>query len=310
MELSHFDLNLLRSLDVLLEERNVTRAGERLFVTQQAASSALSRLRTHFNDELLVRVGRNLELTPLARSLIVPVRAALLSAQAALDTRPQFDPLTTRRTCRIVMTDYSLLVVLPRVLRRLATQAPGIVCRVEPLTRESFERLQMGDLDFCLTADEWRLYGKAPPAPEIRQEPMFRDDFVCVMDEAFAPKGELTLEQYAGMTHISVGFGHGIATLVERAWAKSGLDFSVSVTVPSFSSLIMALPGTHLVATTQRRLARTLAPSLGLRVIECPLEIAVLQEHLLWHERNDHDPLSEFLRGVIAEASRELDEEA
>lgn len=87
MQLSHFDLNLLRALDILLAERNVTRAAERLCVTQQAASSALQRLRRHFNDELLTRVGRNLELTPLAVSLVMPVREALLNVQTALRTR-------------------------------------------------------------------------------------------------------------------------------------------------------------------------------------------------------------------------------
>jgi len=86
MQLSHFDLNLLRSLDALLAERNVTRASERLFVTQQAMSGALRRLREHFENELLVRVGRQMELTPLARSLAHPVREALLKVESALNT--------------------------------------------------------------------------------------------------------------------------------------------------------------------------------------------------------------------------------
>ena len=310
MDLNHFDLNLLRSLDILLEEKNVTKAGERLFVTQQAASSALARLRTHFEDDLLVRVGRHLELTPLAESLIKPVRETLLYAQAALDARPQFDAATVRRVCRIAMTDYSILVVLPRIVRRLASVAPGIRCLVEPVTRDSFERLEMGHLDFCITAHDWRLYGDRRPGPNIRDEPIFRDDFVCVVDDALFPAREqLTLERYAGMSHSSVEFGQGVATLVEKAWAASGLDIAVSITLPSFSSLLMVLPGTQLVATTQRRLAMTLAPNLGLRILECPLEVAVLQENLLWHERNEMNPASRFLRGLFADAAAELDAE-
>ena len=308
MDVSHFDLNLLRSLDILLQERNVTRAGERLFVSQQAASSALARLRTHFDDDLLVRVGRHLELTPLAESLVKPVREALLYAQAALDARPLFNTATVRRVCRIAMTDYSILVVLPRIVRRLASVAKGIRCVVEPVTRDSFERLEMGHLDFCLTAHDWRLYGDRRPGPNIRDKAMFRDDFVCVVDDALFPPGEhLTLERYAKMSHCSVEFGQGVATLVERAWAASGFDFSVSITLPSFSSLLMILPGTQLVATTQRRLATTLAPNLGLRILDCPLEVAVLQENLLWHERNETDPASRFMRGLFADAAAELD---
>ncbi len=94
MQFSHFDLNLLRSLDALLAERNVTRASERLFVTQQAMSGALRRLREHFENELLVRVGRQMELTPLARSLALPVRDALLKVETAVNTQPSFDPRT------------------------------------------------------------------------------------------------------------------------------------------------------------------------------------------------------------------------
>src|ERR1700757_4799238 len=110
MQIRRFDLNLLPSLDALLAHQNVTRAAEQLFVMQQAMSGALSRLRAHFEDELLIRVGRHLELTPLAKSLVRPVREALLASQAALDTRPSFDPATARRPCRIAMSDYASLV--------------------------------------------------------------------------------------------------------------------------------------------------------------------------------------------------------
>jgi LysR family nod box-dependent transcriptional activator len=102
----------------------------------------------------ILRWNGRTSLTPQVQSLIVPVRAALLSAQTPFDTSTQLDPLTTRRVCRIVVTGYSPLAVLPPLARRLANLAPGIARRGEPLTRGSFEQLQMGDLDFCLTANE------------------------------------------------------------------------------------------------------------------------------------------------------------
>src|SRR5690606_39385083 len=98
VDLKNFDLNLLRALDALLEETNVPHAGQRLFITQQAASGALQRLREHFQDQLLRPVGRRLELTPLALSLIHPVREALLAAETALSTRPSFDAQTANRS--------------------------------------------------------------------------------------------------------------------------------------------------------------------------------------------------------------------
>ena len=310
MDLSRFDLNLLRALDVLLAEHNVTRAASRLFVTQQAASGALQRLRNHFDDELLTRVGRHFELTPLARSLVLPVREVLLAAQTALDVRPMFDPPTARATCRIAMTDYCLLVLLPRFLRLLSAVAPGVKCMVEPVTEDSFERLEMGDLDFCVTANDWRLYGNRKPGPRIRSENMFQDDFVCVMDDAFTKIGKgLTLKDYQQRQHNAVAFGHGIATIVEKAWTESGLDIDVVVTAPSFSALILMLPGTPIVATAQRRLAISLAPALGLRVAECPLAIPRLQEILMWHERSEPDPKHVFLRSVLQSAAADLDRE-
>lgn len=308
MDLSHFDLNLLRSLDVLLRERNVTRAGQRLFVTQQAASGALQRLRQHFSDELLTRVGRTFELTPLARSLIVPVREALLAAQVALDTRPTFEPREARSTCRVVMSDYSLLVVLPRFLRILTAEAPHMRCVVQPLTKSSFERLSMGDLDFCLTANDPRLYGSHRPGKLIRSEPMFQDDFVCVVDpnQIDVSKG-LSLATYRRLRHNSVMFGEGVTSIVERAWAASRYEYDVAVIAPSFSALIVMLPGTPLIATAQRRLAQVLAPRLGLAIIESPLKPATLHENLMWHERSEGDPAHEYLRNVFGRAAIDID---
>ena len=310
MDLSHFDLNLLRSLDVLLAERNVTRAAARLCVTQQAASGALHRLRNHFGDELLTRIGRHLEPTPLAVSLMLPVREALLAAQAALDTRPTFDPSVSDATFRIVMSDYGLLVLLPRFLRRLSAEAPLMRCEVEPLARDSFARLELGDLDFCMTANDWRLYGEQRLGSRIRTDTMFRDDFVCVVDDAHANVGDtMTIEAYQAHRHNSVRFGQGIATIVEKAWTASGLDIQVAVTAPTFAALILMLPGTPLVATAQRRLAQSLAPALGLRIVECPLPVPTLDENLMWHERDDIDPKHVFLRRTLHNAVADLERE-
>jgi DNA-binding transcriptional LysR family regulator len=310
MDLSHFDLNLLRTLDVLLREQNVTRAAERLHVTQQAASGALQRLRQHFGDEILTRVGRHLEATPLAKSLIVPVREALLAAQAALDTRPTFEPLDARTTCRIVMSDYSLLVLLPRFLRHLSARAPHMRCEVYPVTKNSFDRLAMGDLDFCLTAHDVRLYGSHRPNKHIRSEPMFQEDFVCVVDPTMidVSKG-VSLTTYRSLRHNTVAFGEGITTIVETAWTASSFEYDVAVTAPSFAALLFMLPGTPLIATAQRRLALTLAPRLGLAVVECPIKVPKLQENLMWHERSDNDPAHRFLRELLQTAVQDIDAE-
>ncbi|MBA4759008.1 LysR family transcriptional regulator [Sphingosinicella sp.] len=303
MNFSHFDLNLLKALDVLLEEKNVTRAGERLFITQQAASSALNRLRSHFDDELLVRVGRKLELTPLARSLAVPVHEALYAARMAIETRPDFDPLREVREFSVAMSDYSIAIFLPRIIRKLAVAAPGFRVNVRPFNKESFNLIDSGRIDYCITANDWRLYGERRSSSDIQSRILFTDDFVCVADKDLLPGREsLDLETYVGLAHNSVFFGEGIATLVERAWKQADLDIDVVLTVPTFSALITVLPGTRMIATTQRKLANALAPPLGLQILECPLGMPPLEQNIFWHRRSANDPANKFFVQSIVEA--------
>lgn len=307
VDLKNFDLNLLKTLDALLEEKNVTHAGQRLFITQQAASGALQRLREHFEDPLLTPVGRRLELTPLAVSLIHPVREALLAARTALDTRPSFDAGTARHNCRIAISDYGLIVLLPRFLRRLAAEAPGIRCTVEPVSHQSFNRLDMGDLDLCVVSDDLRIWGTHQPSQSIRSKPMFEDDFVCVVDpRAVDVSRALPLSTYQQLRHNSVAFGDGVKTLVEKAWVASRIDIDVAVTAFSFSSLLFMLPGTPMIATAQRRLATILAPRLGLVVLESPLELPRLREVLMWHARSEADPAHIYFRQTMDAAVADL----
>lgn len=306
LQLTHFDLNLLRALDALLAERNVTRAAERLFVTQQAMSGALRRLRDFFDDELLVRVGRHFEPTPLARSLMVPVRDALLKVEAALLTQPDFDPASARRNLRIAMSDYASLVLLPRLIGLLANEAPHVRVRVETINDTSFRRLDHGDLDFCVTVDEWGLYHDSGPSADVRSELLFEDDFVCVVDRRHHPAKTMTIDAYRAARHNVVGFGRGIETLVERAWKAAGFVPEVAATAPSFSTLIFMVPGTPLVATAQRRLVQTLAGSSRLHMLECPMPIGLLHEHMMWHARNQADPAHVYFRSIFRKASQKL----
>ena len=162
MQLNRFDLNLLIALDALLHEKNVTRAAERVFVSQPAMSAALQKLREYFNDQLLVRIGRDMELTPRGLSLVEPVREALLKIQATLGTQPSFEPETVQRTFSLIVSADAILRVLPQVLRKLAREAPGITCHVEHFSDTTLARLESGD---------------AGPAVELgRQRPRFVGD--------------------------------------------------------------------------------------------------------------------------------------
>jgi LysR family nod box-dependent transcriptional activator len=307
MQFGNFDLNLLRTLDALLVEKSVTRAAERLCISQPAMSGALQRLRDYFKDQLLIRMGRDMELTPLAESLASPVRAALLQIQATLATRPNFDPSVARRQFHVAMSDYASLVLMPPVLRRLAAEAPYMTCHVEMLTDASFSRVETGDLDFFATVENWHLFRRDGMALELKMRRLFADDFVCVVDSSHPTIGErLTIEQYRTLPHISVRFGHRLITLVEQAWKLAELDINVAATGPSFSALLFMLRGTNMIATVQRRFAATLAATLPLRVLECPFPVEPLQEILMWHARSEFDPGHQYLRQVFLEAAKAL----
>lgn len=307
MQLQNFDLNLLRSLDAFLTERNVTRAAEKLFVTQQAMSASLRRLREHFDDELLVRVGRNFELTPLATALVEPVKSSLQSIQTALQVRPKFDPKTEQRHFKVAMTDYAAMVLMPGVVRTLLQTAPYTVIHVERLDADSYTRLERGELDFCVGFIDWENHRIYKPSAHLRIEGLFRDDFVCVVDpEHFHVEGDITLEQYVNAPHGLVSFGSDWRTLIDRGWLRAGIEPRIVTKAPSFSSLIMMVHGTPLVATLHRRMAHAMARALSLKIMECPVPIRQLEESLVWLDRNDSDPGHSFIRDLFKEAGRTL----
>jgi LysR family transcriptional regulator, nod-box dependent transcriptional activator len=306
-QLNRFDLNLLTALDALLMDRNVTRAAERLFVTQQAMSASLRRLRDHFGDPLLTRVGREMMLTPLATALTIPVREALLKVENALGTTPVFDPKLSSRRFRIALSDYASLIILPRLLRQSSTDAPGMVFEVEAIDETTYARVEHGDVAFSITTHDWTRFGDHRPSAEIRVAPLFTDDFVCVVDKSHPVIGEgMTAELYGRLRHNVARFGTHTETIVEKAWRECGISPHVSAVAPGFVALFFMLPGTPLVGTAQRKLASTLGVTLGLRMLECPIPIDKLTENLVWHARDELDPAHAYVRELFKNIAKDL----
>jgi LysR family nod box-dependent transcriptional activator len=164
MHFKGLDLNLLVALDVLLQERSITRAGERLGLSQPATSGALARLRDYFNDPLLVPVGRQMMLTPLAHSLVEPVSQVLQQVQATVATRARFDPAKSDRRFSIMASDYVFTVFFPAVLQRVEREAPGVTLQLRQLSPNWHEELNRGDIDFVIIPESFSLapHPKAP----------------------------------------------------------------------------------------------------------------------------------------------------
>src|SRR3984893_1218925 len=213
MHFHKLDLNLLVALDTLLEERSVSRAATRQHLSQSAMSSALSRLREYFGDELLVSVGRRMEPTALALSLAPQVRNILQQVRFTIETRPTFDPATAQHRFRIMTSDFLIEVLLADVVRQLATTAPGIQLEIMQSGETARAAFLRGDLDLIIAPDR-NLVNEHPSTL------LFEETFSCVVwagnDSVSDP---LTIQQYLAMSHVIVQFGPGQLTLLEQWFA-------------------------------------------------------------------------------------------
>jgi DNA-binding transcriptional LysR family regulator len=299
---SSIDLNLLIALGALLEERNLTRAGEKTNMSQPAMSGALSRLRRHFDDELLVRDGRQYQLTPLARRLLPDVRDALRQVERTLDARPEFDPAASTRTFSLVMSDYAVTVLVDPLLRRVHEEAPQVGLTVHPLPPDLAESdrgmlqhdLVIGPLGFSFPGES---------------EEIFRDRFVCLVDPGNSrlADGALSLADFGELPQAVATFGQrDILNQAELAIAALGVPRHIQVTTEGWLPLPFVVAGTDLVAVVPERLARQVARTAGVVVCEPPFGTIELLEAVWWHPTRSGDQAVRWLRVITAEVAAAL----
>jgi DNA-binding transcriptional LysR family regulator len=265
MSLGGTDLNLVIALKALLEEGNVTRAGAKIGKSQPAMSTALARLRRHYKDELLVRVGRDYELTPFARALIPSVQQTVTSVECALDISPRFDPSTSRHVFQLTATDYAITVLAEPLLRRVSELAPGVRLEFDaiPMDMHESERGLM-HCDALIAPLGFGFRGS--------YEPLFRDRFVCVADPA-NPRlrdGALTLADLEALPHAVRSCGGTHVAPADRVLDELGVRRRIQVTTVGWLPLPFLVAGTDLVAVMPERLAHRVAVPLGLTVAEPP----------------------------------------
>jgi len=307
MQFNHFDLNLLIALDVLLREKNVTRAAERVHLSQPAMSAALHKLREYFDDPLLVRVGREMELTPRGLSLMEPVREALLSIQATLGTQPTFTPGTAQREFTVIVSEEAVPGFLPAILRRMAAEAPGIRCRIELISQTALSRLEYGEADLCLCLDHLKLYEVREYPESLRMVRLRPVRWICAVDRDHPTVGDtITTEQYFSLPQVfGRPTGH-TASAEELVRRLLDIDLRVHITVPSLLHLPLVLHGTRLVATLPERVAQMFAATWPIKTSPLPFETPPMHEILLWHKRNESDPAHAWLRDLIVRLTQTM----
>jgi DNA-binding transcriptional LysR family regulator len=295
--LVNLDLNLLVTLDVLLRERNLTRAAEQLGCSQPAVSAALARLRRHFGDELLDRVGNRYALTPLAVRLADRTAPALAGVRRVFDTAADFDPSAVEREFTIVASDYAAAVFAPVVARMLAERAPGIRLRLQQTSPYAVDHA----VDTLRVADGIILpHGFITDIPHTD---LYEDRWVCIVSRDNPAVGaELTLAHlrelpWVVLYHLPTAYAPATQQL-----RMTGVEPRVQVVADGFLPMPFLVAGTDRVALMQERLARRIAGAAGIRVMPCPFDAVPIAEAFWWHPMYRADPAHAWLRSVLAEA--------
>ncbi|MGO4303623.1 MULTISPECIES: LysR family transcriptional regulator [unclassified Cupriavidus] len=291
--LRRLDLNLLVTLDVLLSEHNVTRAAQRLNLSQPSVSVHLAKLRDILGDPLLLPGPRGMRPTARAEALREPLRLALEALELAVSPATPFDPAGASHTWRIAATDYVESTVLLPALGTLRTAAPGTRLAVLELAPPRIARqLERGDLDLAF-------HTSADAPSGLRHRPLFTEQYVLV-GRAGHPrlKRRPTRAQFCALEHVIVSpDGGGFRGVTDEALAEAGLTRRVVLSVPHFLFVMSVLARTDLVAMLPARLVRDTD---ALQVVEAPVDVAGYEVSMLWHERSHRDPAHQWLRETIA----------
>lgn len=295
-DIRHLDLNLLKTLDALLDERSVTRAASRLSLTQPAVSGMLNRLRESFADPLFVRASRGIVPTTRALELAAPIKRLLSEVEQMLQPAC-FDPATADLQVAIAATDYALHTIVMPFLAVIRKLAPGIRIAVHPVDDSRVEAyLESGRLDLAILTPD------TTPAGLLSLE-LYEERYLCAVRNGHPVLSQLplTLERFCQLDHAMVSYAGGaFRGVTDDALAVLGRERRVCVSMPSFLAMLDLLTASDLIAVIPSRLAPGRD---NVTLIEPPLEIEGFDKLLVWHPRTDNDPALRWVRALLVKTT-------
>ncbi|MEM9255903.1 MAG: LysR family transcriptional regulator [Pseudomonadota bacterium] len=301
MNIGSLDLNLLRVFDAVMAERHVTRAGDKLYLSQSAVSHALSRLRHALKDDLFIKTPGGVMPTPRAEELAIPVSNALRQLEAAL-IPAEFDPSKSTRVFRLAAHDYFATVMAAPLAGILAQNAPHCSFRVRPTAGRALEQLDAKEADFAISA-----FGEVPD--RFESVPLIQDAYVCVM----SPKHELatknlTLRRFAKARHLLISPKGDERGFVDQLLAAEGLTRHVAMIINQFSPAGQIVAHSDLMLTLPERLGRKFKQENGLVVKSCPVvsPSTFNETKLVWHHSYGQHPALQWMRDLILEEVTKL----
>ena len=298
VKLGAIDLNLLVVFDTVMRERNVTRAGQHLGLSQPAMSHALTRLRHMLKDDLFIRSPRGMLPTPRAEQLALPVRAALDGLQHSLEPT-QFIAAEATRRFGIAADNYSAIVLVGPLAVRVSKLAPGVRLDVRPSgTLNILDRLDHGELDLAI--GPW-----SDQRERFSRLSLLHDDFVAVLRKGHPAAGasELSIDQFAALRHLEISSVPYATDFVDRALARHKMTRQVQLRAP-FLSAARILVTSDMVSVLQRRVAEELVRYRPLVIRKLPHSSPTLETAMIWPRWLDNQPAHRWLREIVSETAR------
>ncbi|AJC18145.1 LysR family transcriptional regulator [Pandoraea sputorum] len=297
------DLNLLRVFKAIVEERSLTRAGERLSLSQPAVSHCLGKLRTLFDDPLFVRTRTGMQPTTAALEIAAIVSKALDSVQFALRYAQRFEPLVSARTFRLSVSDAGELAYLPAIWSALQQAAPNVRLGVSPLPVDEIEEaLRCSNIDFAV--------GNLPTLkPRTRNLPLFDETYVCITRKRKGlPVGRtISLPALQKARHVQVSSAEHSHHAIDAAFVQEGVKRHVVLEVPHFVALPDVLAATDWYATVPHHLAAVFAQDYPLRIYEFPVDLPRAAVTLHWHENFESDEANVWMRQLLTDVIQGFD---
>ena len=294
MDLRRVDLNLLVVLDVLLSECNVTRAAERLNMSQPATSTALARLRKQFDDQLLVKNGRTLRLTPRAQALVGPLSRVLHTLERSILTEPTFDPTVDSRVFTLLTGDYAEVPLLRMLMRR--GHLANVRFDLRPLSKASIAAFHRHEADLAVLPEQLL---DAPEFERCHRSAVLTDRYVGAVWTGHPYTGtELNrevLSHYPFMSYLQ----YDDDTALGRSLLRAGIVARTGASTTNMAVLPYALEHTVFVTLMPERMAERMAPVASLRILEPAFDLPPICEYAVWHEESESDPAHIWLRGQI-----------
>lgn len=292
MRFKRLDMNLLAALDVLIRTRNVSQAAEQMFITQSAMSNALARLRTYFDDPLLVKVGRRMELSPLAESLAGSVHDIMVRVENAVMLNPTFEPETSTREFTVVISDYSLSTLGPRLVREVARAAPSVRVTCRPQHHVPGLLLERGEIDLLIAPD----FVCSENHP---RELLFTDKLTVIACPNGRYANGVDMEAFRKAAHVVVEPFSGQESFASIALKEHGITPRAAISTYAFSSVPDFVTGTNNIALVQGRIAERAVAAGQVLAFEPPVAFQPLRQSTQWHQLRSRDPGLQWLRSIF-----------